>query len=129
VNSTISADLWSIDHDYNPGKEYDHPDTIFSKISWDGDQNVKTAGKAILLLTEQPPISAANITLFVDKNTFTASGQVSGLDPDQYSKHKVLVYLKTDQFYIQPVLGGSAPIETTGPGRWPNSRLSMAHQL
>jgi hypothetical protein len=46
---TIAFDLWSIDHDYNPGKRFDHPDTIFSKISWDGDQSVDTARKSIFL--------------------------------------------------------------------------------
>lgn len=57
--STIPADLWSIDHDDNPGERYDHPDTIFSKISWDGDLNVTTAGKSILLSTPPPATAVA----------------------------------------------------------------------
>lgn len=49
AGSTIPADLWSLDHDYNPGQRYDDPHTVFSKLSWDGDLNVTTAGKGILL--------------------------------------------------------------------------------
>lgn len=52
AGNTIPADLWSLDHDYNPGQKYDDPNTVFSKISWDGDLNVTTAGKGILLSTD-----------------------------------------------------------------------------
>ncbi len=49
AGSTIPADFLAIDHDQNPGVRYDDPNTVFSKISWDGDQNVTTARKNILL--------------------------------------------------------------------------------
>jgi hypothetical protein len=48
--STIAADFLSVDHDYNPGGLFDDPDTVFSKISWDGDGSINTAMKGILLL-------------------------------------------------------------------------------
>ena len=48
--SKIAADFLSVDHDYNPGGLYNDPGTVFSKISWDGDENVDTAEKSILLL-------------------------------------------------------------------------------
>jgi hypothetical protein len=56
--STIAADFLSVDHDYNPGGLFDDRDTVFSKISWDGDGSVDTAMKSILLsgpLTPLPP--------------------------------------------------------------------------
>jgi hypothetical protein len=49
--STIAADFLSVDHDYNPGKPWNDPDTVFSKMSWDGDGNVDTALNSILLST------------------------------------------------------------------------------
>jgi hypothetical protein len=57
--SIIPADLWSIDHDHNPGKWWDDPATVFGKISWDGDLNVTTAGKSILL-TPRPSATATS---------------------------------------------------------------------
>jgi cellulose/xylan binding protein with CBM9 domain len=48
--STIAADFLSVDHDGNPGRLFDDLKTIFSKISWDGDENVDTAEKGIVLL-------------------------------------------------------------------------------
>lgn len=55
AGSMIDADLWSIDHDYNPGKRYDDPDTVHFGISWDGDRNLTTARNSILLsLTPNP---------------------------------------------------------------------------
>lgn len=55
AGSMIDADLWSIDHDYNPGKRYDDPDTVHFGISWDGDRNVTTARKSILLSNTPTP--------------------------------------------------------------------------
>jgi hypothetical protein len=49
VGEEILADLLSVDHDYNPGGLYNSTQTVFSKISWDGDANVDTAGKKIEL--------------------------------------------------------------------------------
>jgi hypothetical protein len=57
AGSTIAADFLSVDHDNNPGKKHNDPDTVFSIISWDGDQNVDTAGKSILLSTVVPPLT------------------------------------------------------------------------
>jgi hypothetical protein len=48
--STIAADFLSVDHDYNPGGLFNDHDTVFSKISWDGDGSINTAMKGILLL-------------------------------------------------------------------------------
>ncbi len=59
--STIAADFLSVDHDYNPGSRYRDPGTVFSRISWDGDGNIDTARKSILLkpaLTPPPPTGA-----------------------------------------------------------------------
>lgn len=47
--STIAADFLSVDHDYNPGGLFKDRDTVFSKISWDGDASVDTAKKSIFL--------------------------------------------------------------------------------
>jgi hypothetical protein len=47
--STIAADFLSVDHDYNPGRLFNDPGTVFSKKSWDGDGKVNTALKGILL--------------------------------------------------------------------------------
>jgi hypothetical protein len=56
AGSTIAADFLSVDHDYNPGGLFDDRETVFSKISWDGDQNAETAGKSIFLFSgTQPP--------------------------------------------------------------------------
>ncbi len=49
--SIIAIDFLSVDHDQNPGGKSSDPDTVFSKISWDGDANIDTAGKNILLTT------------------------------------------------------------------------------
>jgi hypothetical protein len=46
----IPADLLSVDHDANPGAKYDAPGTIFSKLSWDGDGDITTAGASLLLV-------------------------------------------------------------------------------
>ena len=50
VGQEILADLLSVDHDYNPKGLYDATQTVFSKISWDGDANVDTAGRKIKLI-------------------------------------------------------------------------------
>jgi hypothetical protein len=47
----ISADLLSVDHDANPGAKSDVPGTIFSKLTWDGDGNISTAGAILLLVS------------------------------------------------------------------------------
>jgi hypothetical protein len=52
AGSTIRADFLSVDHDKNPEGEWDDDDTDFSKISWDGDENVDTAGRQLLLLAD-----------------------------------------------------------------------------
>ena len=57
--STIAADFLSVDHDYNPGGLFDDRDTVFSKISWDGDRSVDTAMKSILLGPTLTPLPAA----------------------------------------------------------------------
>ena len=46
----VPTDFLSVDHDGNPGGAWDDPATIFSKISWDGDGNVDTTGRSLLLL-------------------------------------------------------------------------------
>lgn len=46
----IPADLLSVDHDANPGGKHDAPATIFSKLSWDGDGDITTAGANLLLV-------------------------------------------------------------------------------
>ena len=48
----IAIDFLSVDHDLNPGGHFDDTLTIFSKISWDGDQNIDTATKQILLIDQ-----------------------------------------------------------------------------
>jgi serine/threonine protein kinase len=50
AGQAIAADLLSVDHDQNPRGEWDAAGTVFSKMSWDGDGNVNTAMKHILLL-------------------------------------------------------------------------------
>jgi len=50
----IPADLLSVDHDANPGGKHDAPTTIFSKISWDGDGDIITAGANLLLVDRRP---------------------------------------------------------------------------
>jgi len=49
LGKRIPADLLSVDHDANPGGKYDAPFTIFSKISWDGDGDIASAGASLLL--------------------------------------------------------------------------------
>ena len=63
----VPADLLSVDHDNNPGGAYKDPATIFSKISWDGDSNVDTTGRSLLLLP--PPVFLP----IVQKNHHTAT--------------------------------------------------------
>jgi hypothetical protein len=50
----VPADFLSVDHDGNPGRPWDDPATIFSKMSWDGDSRVDTTGRSFLLLP--PPL-------------------------------------------------------------------------
>jgi hypothetical protein len=45
----IPADFLFVDHDQNPGQSYGASGTVFSKKSWDKDNNPDTAGKFILL--------------------------------------------------------------------------------
>jgi hypothetical protein len=105
VGSTVAADLWSIDHDYKPGEKYNAPGVIFSKISWDGDQNVTTARRSILLSdsslaapdatadgTGTRPILAANgspllvtFTSGVGQETGRQEIPISALKPGRYS--------------------------------------------
>jgi hypothetical protein len=47
----IAIDLLSVDHDQNPGGKFDDSRTIFSKITWDGDQSVDTTHQHIQLAT------------------------------------------------------------------------------
>ncbi|MGA9349874.1 MAG: TIR domain-containing protein [Anaerolineae bacterium] len=46
----IRADLLSVDHDANPGAKADAPGTVFSKLSWDGDGDITSAGASLLLV-------------------------------------------------------------------------------
>jgi hypothetical protein len=55
ADNIIAADLWAIDHDKNPGAAFDARGTVFSKISWDGDQDVTTAERKIHLAASAPP--------------------------------------------------------------------------
>jgi hypothetical protein len=55
VGGKIPADFLSVDHDQNPGARHDATGTKFSKISWDGDERVDTAGRHILLSTSTEP--------------------------------------------------------------------------
>jgi hypothetical protein len=50
---TVPADLLSVDHDGNPTAAWDHPDTWFSKISWDGDGSVGTTGRSLTLVARE----------------------------------------------------------------------------
>jgi hypothetical protein len=50
VGRRIPADLLSVDHDANPGAKYDAPGTVFSKLSWDGDGEITSAGASLLLV-------------------------------------------------------------------------------
>jgi hypothetical protein len=59
MGSTIDADLWSLDHDGNPGKRWDDPHTTYSKMSWDKDQDMTTARRRIRLLAITPPAQAS----------------------------------------------------------------------
>jgi hypothetical protein len=63
AGDAIAADFWSVDHDQNPGGRFDDPDTHFSALTWDGDQDTKTAGRRIWLVDEatMPPVLAANL--------------------------------------------------------------------
>jgi hypothetical protein len=61
TGSTIDADFLSVDHDRNPGGAFDHPGTVFSKISWDGDQDVRTAGRRVRLAPVMPLASSATV--------------------------------------------------------------------
>jgi len=45
----LPIDLLSVDHDGNPGGPINEP-TIFSKISWDGDQVITTAEGSLILV-------------------------------------------------------------------------------
>jgi len=127
----------TIAYAYLARRDFQAPDTSRQELEFDGVDVIAKA-KPIDIQTGAtstvPPSSACNAapgvaTIILSVVGTTASGQVSGLDPNQYPACKVLVYLETDKFYIQPILGGSALFKRTGPGRWPNSRLSMAHQL
>ena len=67
ANSKINADFLSVDHDGNPGGMYDATDTVFSKISWDGDGSVDTAGRSILLVGGPLPLAEPVITSITPK--------------------------------------------------------------
>jgi hypothetical protein len=49
VDDVIPADFLSVDHDGNPTKPYNDPNTEFSKLSWDGDGSVDTSGRSLTL--------------------------------------------------------------------------------
>ena len=50
VGDVLPADMLSVDHDGNPGAPYNDPGTEFSKLSWDGDNNVDTSGRSLTLV-------------------------------------------------------------------------------
>jgi hypothetical protein len=50
VGRRIPADLLSVDHDANPGAKHDAPSTVFSKLSWNGDGDITSAGASLLLV-------------------------------------------------------------------------------
>jgi hypothetical protein len=87
TGSTITADFLSVDHDSNPGGKSSDPDTVFSKISWDGDADDDTAGKNILLTT---------VLVIADFDTHQGVNNLGGgmgaaYDPNPNRKDRLIV--------------------------------------
>jgi hypothetical protein len=114
AGSTIAADLWSIDHDQNPGGKYNDWGTIFSKISWDGDQNVTTVGRRIRLVTTTAASSASQPVLQLSASivlTFTSGAPGTSAET---GKQTILVRVSEPGRYTL-ILENANPLWS---GRW-----------
>ena len=79
-----------------------HVRTIGIKIGSDGTYN----GEAYIDMVEALPVQVGQVKPSIRIVEIVANshivGRVHGLDPTQYDEYKVVVYVKTDKWYIHP---------------------------
>lgn len=110
---------------------YEAPKDSPKELAVDGN-NIIAKAEPVILAKEvtssdaaslDTPAESTSITLSVNGEDKTASGKVSGLAAGQHADYKVVVYLKTDIWYIQPVANSSAAIDENG--NWQMEELQI----